>query len=65
MQASRNPVYRRQDIVDGLRRMGLPEVAEEALRDLPDPVDVDQLGIWGMRHGITRDDVISRMGGSP
>jgi hypothetical protein len=45
--------------------MGLPELAEEALRDLPDPVDVDQLGTWGMRHGITRDDVISRMGGSP
>jgi len=45
--------------------MGLPELAEEALRDLPDPVDIDQVGIWGMQHGITRDDVISRMGGSP
>jgi hypothetical protein len=29
----------RQHVVDVLRRTGLPELAEEALRDLPDPVD--------------------------
>jgi hypothetical protein len=31
----------RQDVVDMLRRTGFPELAEEALRVLPDPVDLD------------------------
>jgi hypothetical protein len=29
----------RQHVVDLLRRAGLGEMADEALRDLPDPVD--------------------------
>jgi hypothetical protein len=57
--------FSRQDIVDTLRRAGFPEAAEEAMRNLPDPVDFDYVVAWGMRHGITRDDLISRMGGSP
>jgi len=36
-----------------------------ALRELPDPVDAGQLESWGMRHGVSKDDLISRMGGSP
>ena len=55
----------RQQVVDMLRRAGLPEVAEDALRDLPDPVDLDRAVALGAEHGITRDDLISRMGGSP
>jgi len=27
-------------------------------------VDADQLENWGMRHGVSKDDLISRMGGS-
>ena len=55
----------RQWVVDTLRRMGYPQEADEAARDLPDPVEVEQLREFGDRHGISRDEIISRMGGSP
>jgi hypothetical protein len=48
-----------------LRRQGLPELADVALRELPGPVDAGQLENWGMRYGVSKDDLISRMGGSP
>jgi hypothetical protein len=57
--------YSRQDVVDMLRRTGFHEAADEAMRELPDPVDLEHAQEWGRRHGITRDDLISRMGGSP
>jgi hypothetical protein len=57
--------YSRQNVVDELNRMGYTELAVEASRDLPDPVDINQLEEWCMEHGLSRDDVISRMGGSP
>jgi hypothetical protein len=55
----------RQHVVDTLRRMGLTQAADEALRVLPDPVDLDEAEVFCERHGIFRDDLISRMGGSP
>jgi hypothetical protein len=55
----------RQEVVNVLRRAGYPELADEAMRDLPDPVDFDYVLAWGARHGVTRDSLISRMGGSP
>jgi hypothetical protein len=57
--------YSRQHVVDGLRRAGWSELADEASRTLPDPVDVKQLDAWGMQHGVSFDDLISRFGGSP
>jgi len=57
--------YRREQVVDVLRRCGYEQIADEASRDLPDPVDVDQLEAWGIRHGLSRDELVSRMGGSP
>jgi hypothetical protein len=57
--------FAKETVVDLLRRAGLPEVAEEADRDLPDPVDLELVAKWGERSGITRDMLISRMGGSP
>lgn len=57
--------YSRQQVVDVLRSGGWSDLAEEASRVLPDPVDMDRLVAWGMRHGLSRDDVISRFGGSP
>jgi hypothetical protein len=57
--------FAKETVVDLLRRAGLPEVAEEADRDLPDPVDLELVAKWGERYGITRDMLISRMGGSP
>jgi hypothetical protein len=57
--------YSRQYVVDQLNRMGYAEIAVEASRELPDPVDINLLEGWCMQHGLSRDDVISRMGGSP
>ena len=55
----------RQHVVDLLRRTGFPEAADEAMRVLPDPVDIDEAVAWAAPHGITKDELISRMGGSP
>ena len=57
--------YSRQEIVATLRKAGLPDAADEAMAELPDPVDLDQAAEWGMRHGITRDILVSQLGGSP
>jgi hypothetical protein len=55
----------RQHVVDDLERMGYSQLVPEALRELPDPVDIDRLDAWCSQHGISLDEVISRMGGSP
>ena len=55
----------KKTVVDVLRRAGLPDEAEEADRNLPDPVDLEVAAKWGERYGITRDMLVSRMGGSP
>jgi hypothetical protein len=55
----------RQHVIDVLRTAGLPEIADEALRDLPDPVDSEQVYAWAVPHGINMGELISRMGGSP
>ncbi len=55
----------RQLVADVLRRCVFPQLADEALRDLPDPIDQVQLDKWGSEHGVTINDMISHMGGSP
>ena len=55
----------RQDVVDMLRRAGLPEMAEDALHNLPDPVDSEKVAAWAVPYGINMDEITSRMGGSP
>jgi hypothetical protein len=58
--------YSRQYVVDMLNRLGYTQLADEASRDLPDPVDANQVEAWCTQHGLSWDnDVISRMGGSP
>jgi hypothetical protein len=57
--------YSRQWVADNLRRLGYEQEADEALRDLPEEIDQQELERWGDQHGITRDELISRMGGSP
>ena len=57
--------YSRQHVIDVLKTLRRPDLADEASRDLPDPVDVDQLVPWMLQHGLSRDEMISRMGGSP
>jgi len=55
----------RQHVVDILRTAQLPELAEEAHRALPDPVEDNHTARFLFQYGITKDDLISRMGGSP
>jgi hypothetical protein len=55
----------RQRMVDSLRQLGYPQVADEALRDLPEVVDVKEAQEWCERHGISRDELMDLMGGSP
>jgi hypothetical protein len=57
--------YSRQEIAEIMRRTGYTELADEAERVLPDPVDSDQLQAFAQRHGVSKDDIISEMGGSP
>ena len=57
--------YSRQHVIDLLHRLGYTELADQARRELPDPVDFDQLTAWGLRHGLTHDELVSQMGGSP
>ncbi|HEY2521426.1 MAG TPA: hypothetical protein VGJ19_15040 [Streptosporangiaceae bacterium] len=52
-------------MVDLLRTAQLPEVADEANRTLPDPVEYDDAANFLGRYGITKDELISRVGGSP
>jgi hypothetical protein len=55
----------RQRVVDMLRQMGLSQAADEASRTLPDPVDLDRVSEFCEQTGISRDQFISWMGGSP
>jgi hypothetical protein len=57
--------YSRKHVVDVLHTLQRPDIADEASRDLPDPVDIDRLAAWMMQHGLSRDEMVSRMGGSP
>jgi hypothetical protein len=57
--------FSRQHVVNVLRRSGHAELAEEASRVFPDPVDLDRVVAWAMEHGLSHDDLISQMGGSP
>jgi hypothetical protein len=57
--------FSRHWVVDTLRRLGYQQEADEALRVLPDDIDLKQLQEFGDRHGISYDEIISRMGGSP
>jgi hypothetical protein len=57
--------YSRQHVVDVLHTLRRPDLADEASRDLPDPVDIDRLVPWMQQRGLTRDEIVSRLGGSP
>ena len=47
------------------RTARLPELAEEAHRTLPAPVEYHTAARFLFQYGITKDELISRMGGSP
>ncbi len=55
----------KQEVINVLRKTGYPAAAEDALHVLSDPVDIDTLQRFVAPYGITQDELISRMGGSP
>jgi hypothetical protein len=55
----------KQWVTDTLRRLGYAQQADEALNELPDPVDYEQVLRFDEQHGVSRDELIDRMGGSP
>ena len=55
----------RQHVVDMLRITGLSALAAEAHRMLPDPVEYNYAERFLAQYGITKDELISRRGGSP
>jgi len=57
--------YEKQWLVDSLRRLGYGDIADEAERVLPSEVPEEQLVKFADKHGISRGELISRMGGSP
>jgi hypothetical protein len=57
--------YSREWLADELRRLGYNQAAEEALRDLPEEFDLNRLEEFGDQHGLSRSELIDRMGGSP
>jgi len=55
----------RQHLVDILRMAALPDLADEAFRALPDPVEYNHAERFLAQYGISKDELISRRGGSP
>jgi hypothetical protein len=55
----------RQAIIRMLRRAGLADVAAAAQTSLPDPVDSKVLDEFCARHGLSKESLTDRMGGSP
>jgi len=55
----------RQWLVDTLRRLGYTQAADDAARELPERISLEEMEKFADRYGISRDEVMSRMGGSP
>jgi hypothetical protein len=55
----------RDHVIHILRRAGFREVADEAEKELPVALDLEEAMTWCARHGVNESDVISQLGGSP
>jgi hypothetical protein len=53
------------EVLRVLRRAGRPDTAEQLAALLPDPVDLDRDAPLLEQHGLSRDVLVDRMGGSP
>jgi hypothetical protein len=62
----RTATLNRKDFLLVLRRARVPaEIIKLAGEQLHDPVDQKRDGIFLVTHGLDRDQLICRMGGSP
>ena len=57
--------YTRDRVAKNLRMWGLPQMAEQAERELPESFDAGELFARAHRKGVDIDVLISRLGGSP
>lgn len=57
--------YPRQQFVDLLRRTGMADIADEAAKTLPDPVDDKSMAEFCVAHGLSQQSLVDLMGGSP
>jgi hypothetical protein len=57
--------YSREWVAETLRRLGYFDEADEALRVLPEKLDFDQVVEFSNQHGVSRGELVDRMGGSP
>jgi hypothetical protein len=56
----------KKDFLQILARAGVPQETVKATDEqLQDPIDLERDGIFLVRHGLDRDQLINRMGGSP
>ena len=55
----------RKEVAAMLTRAGLSDLASRVESELSDPVEGDELERFARRHGVSKDWMISRMGGSP
>ena len=60
-----NYAIHKRDVVESLLGWGYPQLADEALRDLPDPIDLNKLQEWMPRRGFSHDDLVSHLGAAP
>ena len=61
-----NATYDRQHVDSVLTRVGVPKDRRNAILDeIHFPIDLDALQAYLEPLGITRDALVSRMGGSP
>ena len=57
--------YDRQWLIDTLQHLGYAREADEAAQTLPAEISQEELLRFSDQHGISRGELISRMGGSP
>jgi hypothetical protein len=55
----------REHVVEVLRRAGLWEEAEKAEASLPESTEFEEIAKYCAAVGITRDRLVSLLGGSP
>ena len=57
--------YSREWVAETLRKLGYFEEADEALRLLPEKLTLEQMVEFSNQHGVSRGELVDRMGGSP
>ncbi len=57
--------FDRHWVIKTLRHLGYTQAAEAAARELPESISMDHLQQFAAQHGVSHDELTSRMGGSP